>query len=72
VCKDYKPFEDDLFVYSGEYYRPFDNRDFSLKPLIEPPVKPIETKPIEISAPIKTQIEQKSKTTEKQIKPSKK
>ena len=72
VCKDYKPFEDDLFVYSGEYYRPFDNRDFSLKPLIDPPVKPIETKPIEISAPVKTQTEQKSKTTEKQIKPSKK
>lgn len=72
VCKDYKPFEDDLFVYSGEYYRPFDNRDFSLKPLIEPPVKPIETKPIEISTPVKTQIEQKIKTTEKQIKPSKK
>lgn len=72
ACKDYKPFEEDLFVYSGEYYRQFDNRDFTLKPIIEAPPKPIETKTENKTAPNKPMLEPKKENTQKLDKPNKK
>jgi hypothetical protein len=71
-CKDYKPFEDDLFVYSGEYYRQYDNRDFTLKPLVDPPIKPVETKPTLPPVIEKSKAEQIDKGSQKINKPTKK